>query len=67
MEPSGLTGLVPLGGTAVLLIYMLRIVVSERRYWGTERKRLVEEHRQALEDRDNYWRERLRECEGKDG
>lgn len=77
MDPQGLAGLISLPAASLLLIYLLRLWVSERRYWLYERAKLVAEHnadrerweaeRERLvserEDVESYWKARCDELE----
>jgi len=42
MDVSALTGLLPLGGASVLLIYLLQIWLTERKSWQRERAMLYD-------------------------
>lgn len=66
MDPSSISELLPLGGAGVLLIYLLRILIAERRYWVTERnnlnaeiERMKRDHQKALRDIDLYWQKKF--------
>lgn len=65
MEFNGLSELLPLGGASALLVYLLRILISERRYWVTDRARLVEQHAKEKEAIETYWRKRCEDAERK--
>lgn len=70
VDPASFTGLLPLGGSAALLVYLLRVWIVERRTWERDREALIAEHRQDLLeqgiDKDNHikhLRERVAELE----
>jgi hypothetical protein len=71
VDPTAVTSLLPLGGASALLIYLLRIWLTERQHWVDERTQLLEDFRQQQEDRDadqarhvNALRARIAELEG---
>jgi len=70
MDVANFSELLPLGGAGVLLIYLLRILISERRYWVQERDRLVrkndeqrDHYERELLAKEEYWRKRLAESD----
>lgn len=72
MNPSDFSGLLPLGGAGILLVYLLKILIEERRYWVAERTKLMAEneelkvrHVKELEAKDKYWKRRCEEAERK--
>lgn len=70
MDPSVLTGLLPLGGASVLLVYLLQIWLTERKSWNRERQQmydlwmrerqeLIDLHRVDISDRDLDYRSHI--------
>lgn len=74
MDLTGLRELVPLGGSVVLLVYLLRVIFGDRKQAGIDRARereehrkereaLIENHRKEKEDLEAYWRKRCEHAE----
>lgn len=70
MDPSSISELLPLGGAGVLLIYLLKILIAERRYWVTERanllieiERLKKDHQKDLDEQEERWRRRFADAQ----
>lgn len=63
MDLAGLSQLLPLGGATLLLMYLIGVIISERRQatvernaereqWQRDRNALINEHRATMENRD---------------